>query len=76
MEKRRKEILTLLLELKQDGDIFNRMGGALYSAIIADRMTETNYQLWSMYGVKVKYTQPCDGRVEWENLDELIEKYS
>ena len=68
-------VLQLLTHLKEQGDIFNRMGGSFYSSIIADEMNKTNDQIRS-YGVVVKFFQPCDGRVEWINLDELIEEYS
>lgn len=74
-EETKKQIYSLLTELKNQGEVFNQMGGALYSAIIADKMTEINRELYTKYGVKVDYWQPRDGRVAWINLDELINKY-
>ena len=71
----RNTVLQLLTRLREQGDTFNRMGGSLYSSVIADEMNETYDQIRS-YGVEVKFLQPCDGRVEWINLDELIEEYS
>lgn len=75
-EVNKEAISKLLNELKLKGEIFNQMGGYLYSSIIADEMTKINNELYTKYGVDVKFWQPCDGRVCWINLNELIEKYA
>ena len=75
-EVNKEAISKLLNELKLKGEAFNQMTGALYSSIIADEMTKLNNELYTKYGVEVKFWQPCDGRVCWINLDELIEKYA
>ena len=72
----REGILTLLTALQDKGELFNKMGGSLYSALIADEMSAIHNELKDAFGVEVKYTQPCPGRVLWLNLDELIEEYS
>ena len=71
-----ESVLNLLTKLKDKGEMFNKMGGHLFSSFIADQMNEICDELWSKYGVEVKFTQPCPGRVLWLNLDELIAEYS
>lgn len=75
-EVNKEAISNLLNKLKSLGETFNQMGGYLYSSIIADEMSKINNELYTKYGVDVKFWQPCDGRVCWINLNELIEKYA
>ena len=71
----KKEIYNLLCELKKKAEIFNMMTGPLYSSIVADEMNDINYALKYTYSIDVKFYQPCDGRVTFYNLDELINEY-
>jgi hypothetical protein len=73
--KTKKEIYDLLCELKEDGKIFNMMNGPLYSSIYADKMADITYTLQQTYSVYVDFYQPCEGRVIFHNLDELINEY-
>lgn len=72
----REGILTLLTALRDKGEIFNQKDGSLYAALIADEMSAIHNELKDAFGVEVKYTQPCPGRILWLNLDELIAEYS
>lgn len=73
--KTKKEIYDLLCELKEKGKVFNMMVGSLYSSICADEMSEITYKLQYRYFVHVDFYQPCEGRVVFLNLDELINEY-
>jgi hypothetical protein len=72
----KKEIYNLLCELKEKGKVFNMMGGSLYSGIIADEMNDINYKLKYTHSIDVQFYQPCEGRVKFHNLDELIDEYN
>ena len=73
--KTKKEIYDLLCELKEKGKVFNMMGGSLYSSICADEMNDIMYKLQYRHFVHVDFYQPCEGRVKFYNLDELIDEY-
>lgn len=70
-----RSILKLLVELKGKGEVFNKMGGSLYSGICADEMNKILDELKFKYKVAVSYCQYVPGEIEFGNLDELIEKY-
>ena len=72
---RRKEIYDNLIKLKNLSEAFNNMGGYLYSSICADEMNEIIHTLQNKYEVNVEYWQCMPGRVDFTNLDKLIEKY-
>lgn len=72
---RDEEIYDLLIELKSLSEAFNRMVGPLYSGICANEMNEILDRLNDKYGLKVNYWQYIPGRVDFSNLDKLIEKY-
>lgn len=71
----KKEIYDLLCELKKKSELFNTMSGSLYSRMVADKMNDINYTLKYTYSIDVRFYQPCDGRVIFYNLDELINEY-
>ena len=71
----KKEIYDLLCELKEDSKVFNMMNGSLYSSIYADKMSDIYNTLKYKYLIDVQFSQPCDGRVIFYNLDELINEY-
>ena len=70
-----RSILKLLVELKDKGEVFNKMVGSLYSGICADEINKILDELKFKYNVGVSYYQYAPGRIEFGNLDELIEKY-
>lgn len=70
-----KEIYGHLVHLRGLSEAFNKMGGALYSGICADEMNEIIDELRNKYKIEIHYWQPMAGRVDFENLDELIKKY-
>ena len=72
---RRKEIYDLLVQLRNLAQAFNRMGGYLYSGICAAEINEIIDTLKNKYDVNVDYWQPSEGRVNFTNLQSLIEKY-
>ncbi len=71
----RKEIYDLLIKLRDLSEAFNNMTGYLYSGICADEINEIIETLKNKYDVNVNYWQPYDGRVNFTNLQSLIEKY-
>jgi len=71
---RKKQIYDNLIELKKLSEAFNKMGGYLYSSICADEMNVILEKL-KKYQVEVNYYQWIPGRVEFSNLDKLIEQY-
>ena len=71
----KKEIYELLCKLKEISNIFNMMNGSLYSRICADEMSDITNILKYTYSIDVQFSQPCDGRVIFYNLDELINEY-
>ena len=71
----KKDIYDLLCELKEKGKVFNMMTGSLYSSIVADEMNDINFKLKYTYSIDVQFYQPCEGRVTFYNLDELINEY-
>ena len=71
----KKEIYNLLCELKKKSELFNTMSGSLYSRMVADEMNDINYTLKYTYSIDVQFYQPCDGRVTFYNLDELMNEY-
>lgn len=74
-KENKKEIYDLLCELKKKSELFNTMCGSLYSRMVADEMNDINYKLKYTYSIDVQFYQPCDGRVVFYNLDELINEY-
>ena len=38
-------------------------------------MSDINFKLKYTYSIDVHFSQPCDGRVVFYNLDELINEY-
>jgi hypothetical protein len=71
----KKEIYDLLCELKEKGKVFNMMTGSLYSSICADEMNDIYNTLKDKHSIDVQFYQPCEGRVVFYNLDELIDEY-
>lgn len=71
---RNKYILELLKELKSKEEVFNLLGGSLYSGICADEINEILDEL-NKLDVKVYYYQYIPGRVHFQNLDKLIKEY-
>jgi len=71
----RKEIYKLLCKLKEISNIFNMMNGSLYSSICADEMNDIYNRLKDKHSIDVQFYQPCEGRVAFYNLDELIDEY-
>ena len=65
----------MLTELKKLSEAFNQMGGYLYSTICADEMNGIIIKLREKYQVDVNFSQYRPGRVQFINLDKLIEKY-
>jgi len=71
----KKEIYELLCKLKETSKIFNMMNGPLYSSIYADKLDDIYNTLKYTYSIDIQFYQPCDGRVTFYNLDELINEY-
>lgn len=71
----RRNILEKLNKLKSLGEAFNQMTGSLYSGICADEINEILDDLNDNYGVKVNYYQYIPGRVNFTNINKLIEQY-
>jgi len=74
-QEHKKEIYDLLLQLKSLSEAFNQMVGSLYSGICAGEMNDILDTLNGKYNVKVNYYQYIPGRVNYTNLDRLIELY-
>lgn len=75
-KEHKTEIYSLLIKLRGLSEAFNQMGGSLYSGICADEINELLDTLNEKYDVKVSYYQMIPGRVNFNNLDKLIEEYS
>lgn len=71
-----KTVLEKLIELNRLGEVFNKMGGYLYSNICAVEISELLNDLKKHHNVEVDWSQPCMGRIEFINLNDLINKYS
>ena len=52
------------------------MTGSLYSSIVADEMNDIFNTLKDKHSIDVQFYQPCEGRVTFYNLDELINEYN
>lgn len=74
-KEHKTEIYDLLIKLRDLSKAFNNMVGYLYSGICADEINEIIDTLKTKYDVNVNYWQPYAGRVNFTNLQSLIEKY-
>ena len=71
----KKFVLESLYNLQKLCDVFNQMGGSLYSEICADEMNKIIRILNETFDIGVNYYQAVPGRVEFTNLKTLIEEY-
>ena len=71
----KKFVLESLYNLRKLCDVFNQMGGSLYSEICADEMNKIIRILNETFDIGVNYYQDVPGRVKFTNLKTLIEEY-